>query len=110
MDKKSTETDSIIIGEVQLLLAEKRTSLSVLRTGISVLILPLSVLSVLIATEKYYNVFNVLHFILPLLLINIALVILGAYLIIRSVNRMRHFDQLIHQIKLKHTVIGKFLE
>lgn len=81
-----------------------------LRTGISVLVLPLSVLSILIATEKYYDIFNVLHFMVPLLLLNLALIILGAYLVIRSVKRLRHFDQLIHKIKLKHSVIGEFLD
>ncbi len=37
------DIDSIAISEVQLLLAEKRTSLAVMRTGIAVLALPLSV-------------------------------------------------------------------
>jgi hypothetical protein len=45
--------EGIIINEVQLLLAEKRTSLSSMRNGITVFVLPLSVLSILIATSKY---------------------------------------------------------
>ena len=68
--------EGIIINEVQLLLAEKRTSLSTMRTGITVFVLPLSVLSVLIATSKYYDVFKVMHFLVPLLVINAALVFL----------------------------------
>ena len=52
LTKEQPVKDSVVIAEVQLLLAEKRTSLSVLRTGITVLILPLSVMSFLIATEK----------------------------------------------------------
>tara|TARA_R110002167_G_scaffold253594_1_gene459855 strand:+ start:379 stop:627 length:249 start_codon:yes stop_codon:yes gene_type:complete len=82
----------------------------VLRTGISVLVLPLSVLSVLIATEKYYDVFNVLHFMVPLLLLSLALIVLGAYLIIRAVKRLRHYDQLIHKIKIKHSDFGEYLD
>ncbi len=39
----------LVLGEIQLLLAEKRTALSVMRTGIAIFALPLSVLSVLIA-------------------------------------------------------------
>jgi len=76
--------DGIIINEVQLLLTEKRTSLATMRTGITVFVLPLSVLSVLIATSKYYDVFQVMHFIIPLLAICVALVLLGSYLIIRA--------------------------
>ena len=64
-DKKSL--DSIVINEVQLLLAEKRTSLSVMRTGISVLALPLSVLSVLIATSKYYDIFHVMNMLITVM-------------------------------------------
>jgi len=57
--------DSAVFGEIQLLLAEKRTALSSMRTGIAVFALPLSVLSVLVATSKYYDVLRVLHFLVP---------------------------------------------
>jgi uncharacterized membrane protein YidH (DUF202 family) len=102
--------DSIAINEVQLILAEKRTSLAVMRTGIAVLVLPLSVMSVLIATSKYYNVINVLHFLVPLAVLNLALIVIGAYLVIRSIVRMRNHDRLIHEIKLKHSVIKDFID
>lgn len=103
-------SDSIAINEVQLVLAEKRTSLSVMRTGIAVLALPLSVMSLLIATSKYYDVVHVLHFLVPLGVLNSALIVFGTYLIIRSIIRMRHYDRLIHEIKLTHSVIGKFID
>jgi hypothetical protein len=47
--------DNVIFGEIQVLLAEKRTALASLRTGIAVFALPLSVLSALIATSRYYS-------------------------------------------------------
>ena len=98
------------INEVQLILAEKRTSLAVMRTGIAVLALPLSVMSVLIATSRFYDALNVLHFLVPLGALNIALIVFGAHLIIRSIIRMRHYDRLIHEIKLKHSLIGQFID
>ena len=110
MSDSKIETDSIAINEVQLVLAEKRTSLSVLRTGIAVLALPLSVMSVLIATSKYYDVIHVLHFLIPLGIINSVLIFFGGYLIIRSIIRMRHYDRLIHEIKLKHSLLGELLD
>ena len=110
MTNDTKKIDSIAINEVQLILAEKRTSLAVMRTGLAVLALPLSVMSVLIATSKYYDVFHVLHILVPLGALNLALIVFGAYLIIRSIIRMRHYDRLIHQIKLKHSVIGEFIE
>jgi uncharacterized membrane protein YidH (DUF202 family) len=104
------EPNSIIINEAQLILAEKRTSLAVMRTGIAVLVLPMSVMSVLIATSKYYNVIHVLHFLVPLGVLNFALIVFGIYLIVRSILRMRHYDHLIHEIKLKHSVLGEFID
>jgi len=78
--------DSIVINEVQLVLAEKRTSLAVMRTGIAVLVLPLSVMSVLIATSKYYDILHVLHLLIPLAAISLVLIFFGAYLIISSIQ------------------------
>jgi len=102
--------EGVIINEAQLILAEKRTSLSTLRTGITVFVLPLSVLSVLIATSKYYDVFQVMHLIVPLLIICAALVVLGSYLIIRSIIRIRHQENLILQLKRKHMWISKYID
>ncbi len=98
------------INEVEFVLAEMRTSLALMRTGIAVLALPLSVMSLLIATSKYYDILHVLHFLVPLGALNFALIVFGAYLIIRSIIRMRHYDRLIHEIKLKHSSIGKFID
>jgi len=106
----TNKIDSIAINEAQLVLAEKRTSLSVMRTGIAVLALPLSVMSVLIATSKYYDVLHVLHFLVPLGVLNFALIVFGAYLIIRSIIRMKHYDRFIKEIKRKHSIIGEFIE
>jgi len=104
------EVNSIVINEAQLLLAEKRTSLAVMRAGIAVLALPMSVMSVLIATSKYYDLLHVLHFLVPLGILNLVLIVFGGYLIIRSISRIRHYDRLIHEIKLKHSVIGEFIK
>ena len=110
MSDEKSEFNAIAINEAQLLLAEKRTSLAVMRTGIAMLALPLSVISVLIATSKYYNVLHVLHFLIPLGILNVCLIFFGSYLIIRSVIRMRHYDRLIHNIKQKFSIIGEFLD
>jgi hypothetical protein len=98
-----------VLGEIQLLLAEKRTALSSLRTGIAVFALPLSVLSVLVATSKYYDVFRVLHFLLPLLALCLGLVVLGSFLVIHSVGRIRHHDKLIRELKMRYSAIAEFI-
>ncbi|MGE0188915.1 MAG: DUF202 domain-containing protein [Steroidobacteraceae bacterium] len=98
------------MNEVQLLLAEERTSLSVMRTGIAVLVLPLSVFSLLVATSKYYDASNVLHFLVPLALLCLALLLFGGYLVMNSMRKIRRIDRLIHRIKLEHSAIAQFLD
>ena len=109
MEDKETEPEGIIINEVQLILAEKRTSLAAMRTGIAVFALPLSVLSVLIATSEYYDIIHVMHWLVPLLLICSGLVFLGAYLVIKAILKMHQYDRLILEIKRKHSKISEFI-
>lgn len=99
-----------LVGEIQIILAEKRTSLAFMRTGIAVFVLPLSVLSALIATSKYYDAASVRHWLVPLLLLCAALVVLGFYLIIRAVRRVHHFDMLIRKIKEQHSSLKELLD
>jgi uncharacterized membrane protein YkgB len=102
--------DTVTFNEVQLLLAEKRTSLSTMRTGIAVFAFPLSVLSVLIATSKSYEVYDVLHWLVPLVLLNLGLTALGVYLIARAVQRIRHYDRLIDKLKSKNSRLAELLD
>lgn len=104
------EPEDLILGEIQLVLSEKRTSLSALRTGIAIFAFPLSVLSVLIATSRLYEAQNVLHWLLPLLLINLALVILGIYLIADAIRRIRRYNRLIDEFKRNHTRLARLLD
>ena len=99
-----------IFGEVQLILAEKRTSLASLRTGIAVFALPLSVLGLLVATSKYYEPSQVLLLLLPLLGLSAALAVLGTFLVIRSVRSIHHHDRLIQQLKAKYSAIAQFIQ
>jgi uncharacterized membrane protein YidH (DUF202 family) len=102
--------DAHIFDEVQLILAEKRTALSMLRTGIAVFALPLSVLSVLVATSKYYQAVSVLQFLLPLLALCAGLIVLGSYLIIHAIIRIRRYDRHIKELKRQHSAIAAFIE
>jgi uncharacterized membrane protein YidH (DUF202 family) len=108
-EKLEVPLDMLVLQEMQLLLAEKRTTLSTLRTGIAIFAFPLSVLSVLIATSKSYEIHEVWHWLLPLLLLNLGLIVLAVYLIIHALRRLRHYNQLIQQYKNKHARLNKLL-
>src|SRR5438034_10773625 len=107
---ESSQLDSLILGEIQVLLSEKRTALSTMRTGIAVFALPLSVLSVLIATSRYYNVGTVMPLLVPLLLLNLGLVVLGSWLIYRSIHRIHHYELRIRELSQKYRSIAEFIE
>ncbi len=112
----STETnglptlDNVMFGEIQVLLAEKRTALASLRTGIAVFALPLSVLSALIATSRYYSIDKVMPLLLPLMVLNLGLVVLGSWLVFRSIRRIHHFERRIKELSEKYRSIAQFIE
>lgn len=108
--KKPKHNIPYAINDIQLLLAEKRTSLALMRTGIAVLALPLSLLSLLIATSKYYNAIDVLAVLIPLAILLLCLVVLGMYLVGHAVRRLHHNDVLILSIKAKYKEISKYID
>ena len=74
--------------------AEKRTYLAELRTGIGILTIPLSLMTILIATSNYYDVNAVLSFVVALIIGITALVIVGGYLVFRSLGRIKQSERL----------------
>ncbi len=94
--------ESVEIARIQLLLAEKRTSLAALRTGIAVFTLPLSVTTVLVTTSRFYDFIENLHYLVPLLLVCIGLVLAGAYLIVVSLVKFQRESRQIARIKDRH--------
>ncbi len=107
---ESPKLDNLILGEIQVLLSEKRTALSSLRTGIAIFALPLSVLSVLIATSRYYSFGKVMPLLVPLLLLNLGLVVLGSWLIYHSIHRLRRYDHRIRELTQKYRSIADFVD
>ena len=98
MDESHFNTE---LNEIQLLLAEKRTSFALLRTGIAVFSLPLSVITVLIATSRYYNLSDIVYLFVALMTICTVLVVLGLYLIIRSMRKIFWYDRKIGELRKK---------
>ena len=98
-DRASLRQETMLINEISLVLAEKRTSLSVLRTGLAVLALPLSVLSVLIVISRYYDPGAVIYLLGPLLAICAGLTILGVYLITSAIRRIQSLNRVITVLK-----------
>jgi Kef-type K+ transport system membrane component KefB len=96
------------ISRIQLILAEKKTTLAAMRTGIGVFTIPLSVVTVLVATSRDYDVLETYHLLLPLLGVCAGLVVLGIYLVHRSVRRIGRQDALINRIKQQDPGLAEF--
>ena len=107
---ESSQLDSLILGEIQVLLSEKRTALSIMRTGIAVFALPLSVLSVLIATSRNYNIGHVMPLLVPLLFLNLGLVVLGSWLVFRSLRHVHHYDSRIRELTQKYRSLAEVVD
>ncbi len=107
-----TMREGLLMNELQLLYAEKRTSLSFLRTGIAVFGLPLSVFTVLVATSRYYNILDpsTLSFAVPLIAISIIMMIFGAMLILRALKRIKKYDKKISEIRQEDSLINDLTE
>lgn len=99
-----------IVSQIELILAEKRTSLSVLRTGIAILVLPLSLFTILIATSRYYDMATALALIVPVLVICVGLISLGIYLIVRSTRRIIRHDRRVQKLAQKDPRWKEFLD
>ncbi len=102
--------ENFVIDQIQLILLEKRTSLSVFLTAVAVLSLPLSALTILIATSKFYNIFQILPLFIPVVALCIGQVILGIYLIIKSTRSIKHYDTMIKKLKKQDNLLKKIVE
>lgn len=110
MKSQSNRNDPDVFSEVELLLAEKRTSLSSLRTGIAVFALPLSVLGLLVATSRYYDPTEARGLLRPLLGLCAILALLGGFLIVQALRHIRRHNRFIHQIKQEHSAIAEYID
>ena len=66
--------------------------------------------SVLIATSRYYSVATVMPLLVPLLLLNLGLIILGSWLIYHSIHRIHRYDRLIRELTQKYRSIAEYID
>lgn len=109
-DKAKLAIDQkLLLAEVQMLLAEKRTAFALLRTGVVVGMVPLSLWTVLLATSRLWNVFEVLWLLVPLLAIAGLLFVLGVYAIWHAVEHWRHTERVLAGLRQADTLLGDLM-
>ena len=93
------------MSEVQLLLAEKRTAYALLRTGLTVALVPLSIWTVLVATSRLYNVFDVMWLFVPVMAVAIIMFTLGIFLVQRALRTTQHADVTLMALRRSDTLL-----
>jgi uncharacterized membrane protein YidH (DUF202 family) len=109
-ERTQAQPQGVVMGEVQMILAEKRTSLAVLRTGIAIAIIPMSLTTVLVTLSRFYSWVDNLQFLVPLAVLCAALVALSAYMIVRSLARIHHQDDMIARIRRANPALKEFMD
>jgi len=51
-----------------------------------------------------------MNMLITLMVMNAILIILGAFLVVRSLLKMRHNDSLIQKLKKKHSTVSEFID
>lgn len=109
-EKRKLAVDQrLLLNEVQLLLADKRTAFALLRTGMTVSLLPLSLWAVLVATSRLWDPFGVLWLLAPLAVVSLAFLTLGLYLIAHALNHMRHTDRVLAGLRQSDVLLEQLL-
>lgn len=109
-EKKAIAVDhKLVINEVQLLLAEKRTAFALLRTGMSVSLVPMSVWTVLVATSSLWTVWDSWWMLIPLMLVALGAFGLGAYLVSRALAYLAHVDRVLLGLRASDTLLEDLL-
>lgn len=108
--KKEMVVDhALVMSEVQLLLAEKRTSFALMRTGVTVSLVPLSVWSVLIATSSLWSIWDVWWLVIPIGVVTLAFFTLGALLIFNAMDHLAHTDKVMLGLRQSDTLLEDLL-
>ena len=93
------QSEKLLLGEMQLLLAEKRTFFSLLRTGIAIFSFPLTVVAFLGATAEYHSLFLSVPITLAIIAPLIIISIFGLLLFWKAQRRIKKLNELVMQIK-----------
>jgi nitrogen fixation/metabolism regulation signal transduction histidine kinase len=96
------DEDSVVVDEILSLLQNKRTALKTIRIGIATIVAQTSLMGLLIATSKYHEIFQVMHWMISLVALNVIMLGFAIYLIAGSLMHILRLDKKILKLKRKH--------
>lgn len=107
--KHRQPSESILLNEIELLLAEKRTYYSTFRTGIAIITTALTLTIFLLATRDYHHIFESKPTAIAVLLVLLAMVIAGIFMIIISTNKIKTIDIAVKKVERENKRVGNIV-
>ena len=101
MDKE-TSSEQLLLSEIQVLLAEKRTYYAILRTGLGIIVAPLTVIVFLIATAEFHKLFSYFWVGAVLIIGLLAMSVFGVVLFFYAQRKLNQLEKLIRTIENKN--------
>lgn len=101
--------EQILLQEIQVLLAEKRTYFALFRLGIAIATLPLTIIAFLIATREYHQVFAEPLFAFVIIGSLSALSLVGISICLRTQRKIKGINGIIDIIKSENKRIAEIL-
>ena len=106
----SDDQDSLIVDEVLLFLQEKRTVLITIRIAIGTIMVQVSILSFLIATSRFYQWIEVMHLLVPFVVLNIIVLCIAGYFLFGSLIHLHRLERQIVRYKKRHSRIAQCMD
>ncbi len=102
-------SEQLLLAEIQVLLAEKRTYYAMLRSAIAISTLPLTVIAFLIATSHIHGLFDNLWLSTVVIIVLGAVSVIGISFIARSNRRIRKINSMVERIKRDNKRIAEIV-
>ena len=92
---RKEDNDNLVTELLLTFEQDKRTALAMTRIGITTLVAQITILGFLIAASRYYRMMEVMHLVIPFILLNLVVFGIAGYLIFRSIFKIHQIDRQI---------------
>jgi uncharacterized membrane protein YciS (DUF1049 family) len=106
----SEDQDNLIADEILLFLQEKRTILITIRIALGTIMVQISLLSFLIATSRFYQWIEVMHLLVPFVVMNLIVLGIAGYFLVGSLIQLHRLERQIVRYKKRHSRIAECMD
>jgi hypothetical protein len=92
---RKEDNDNLVTELLLTFEQDKRTALAMTRIGITTLVAQITILGFLIAASRYYRMMEVMHLVIPFILLNLVVFGIAGCLIFRSIFKIHQIDRQI---------------